>query len=106
LARWTSEDLDYALPGGESRREMIARGRDVFEEIVQGDGQCIAVVSHGRLLMTTLKSLLAMPLTEPPFSLQNGSITRLNYAAGRFELVALDQVEHLCDIGLSGSGDL
>ncbi|MBN2579065.1 MAG: histidine phosphatase family protein [Pirellulales bacterium] len=107
LAHWTSEDLDYALPGGETRRQLIVRGRAAIEEIVGEKFQHVAVVSHGRLLMMTLKSLLAMPLDEPPFSLQNGSITTVQYNnAGRFELVALDEVEHLRGVGLSGSGDL
>jgi 2,3-bisphosphoglycerate-dependent phosphoglycerate mutase len=107
MARWVTEDPDYVLPGGESRRQVIERGRAAFQDIAQTERRCVAVVSHGRLLMLTLKSLLGLPSKEPPFSLQNGSITTLNYtASGRFELVALDQVDHLRGIGLSGSGDL
>jgi broad specificity phosphatase PhoE len=107
LARWVSEELDYTLPGGESRRQLIERGRAALLEIVQHDHQHVAVVSHGRLLMVTLKSLLGMPFTQPPFSLQNGSITTIKYnAVGRFELVSLDQVRHLRGVGLSGGGDL
>ena len=68
--------------------------------------QNVAIVSHGRILMTTIKDLLGMSLTAPPYSLQNGSITTLAYNDGKFKLVALDSIEHLHDIGLSGSGDL
>jgi 2,3-bisphosphoglycerate-dependent phosphoglycerate mutase len=107
MARWVSEDLDYALPQGESRRELIARGREVIQEIARQEHRHVAIVSHGRLLMMTLKSLLEMPLKQPPFSLQNGSITTVEYhSTGRFEVVALDQIEHLRGVGLSGSGDL
>jgi 2,3-bisphosphoglycerate-dependent phosphoglycerate mutase len=107
MARWVSEDLDYALPQGETRRQLIERGRAALQEIVVQKHRQVAVVSHGRLLMMTLKSLLALPLKQPPFSLQNGSITTIKYhAAGRFELAAMDQVEHLRNVGLSGSGDL
>ena len=43
----------------------------------------------------------------PPFSLQNGSITRLAVdSQGRFTLVAFNEVEHLRDVGLSRGGDL
>jgi broad specificity phosphatase PhoE len=107
MARWVSEDLDYALPQGETRRQLIARGRAVVQEIARQDHHNVAVVSHGRLLMMTLKSLLDLPLKQPPFSLQNGSITTVEYhPTGQFKLVALDQVEHLRSVGLSGSGDL
>jgi broad specificity phosphatase PhoE len=106
IARWRSEDMDYAVPGGESRRQILQRGRSAFESILAEGRENVAIISHGRILMTTIKSLLGMPLTKPPFSLQNGSITTLSYNEGNFELISLDSVEHLRDIGLSGSGDL
>jgi probable phosphoglycerate mutase len=98
--------MDYAVPGGESRRQLLARGWAAFEAIIAESRENVVVVSHGRILMTTIKALLGMPLTEPPFSLQNGSITTLSYREGQFELIALDRIDHLRSIGLSGSGDL
>jgi broad specificity phosphatase PhoE len=106
IARWRSEEMDYAVPGGESRRQLLSRGRVAFESIVAEGRENVVVVSHGRILMTTIKALLGMPLGEPPFSLQNGSITTLSYREGQFELIALDCIDHLRNIGLSGSGDL
>jgi 2,3-bisphosphoglycerate-dependent phosphoglycerate mutase len=106
IARWRSEEVDYAVPGGESRRQLLSRGRAAFESIVAEERENVVVVSHGRILMTTIKALLGMPLTEPPFSLQNGSITTLSYREGQFELISLDRVDHLRAVGLSGSGDL
>jgi probable phosphoglycerate mutase len=106
IARWRSEEMDYAVPGGESRRQLLARGWAAFEAIIAESRENVVVVSHGRILMTTIKALLGMPLTEPPFSLQNGSITTLSYREGQFELIALDRIDHLRSIGLSGSGDL
>jgi 2,3-bisphosphoglycerate-dependent phosphoglycerate mutase len=106
LARWRSEDMDYAIPGGESRRQLLDRGREVLQMIAQSGHRNAVVVSHGRILMTVVKALIGLPLEKPPFSMQNGSITTLSYNEGTFELVALDQVEHLREVGLSGSGDL
>jgi 2,3-bisphosphoglycerate-dependent phosphoglycerate mutase len=106
IARWTSEDLDYVVPGGESRRQLVARGRAALRSIAEAGHRHAGVVSHGRVLMITLKDLVGLPLKKPPFALQNGSITTLSYNEGKFELVALDQVEHLRDVGFSGSGDL
>jgi broad specificity phosphatase PhoE len=106
LARWRSEDLDYVIPGGESRRQLLHRGREAFQAIVEGGHQNVGVVAHGRVLIVTLKSLVGMSPEEPPFALQNGSITTLAYNNGKFNLVAIDSVEHLREVGLSGSGDL
>ena len=33
FARWKSGDPDCTIPGGESRRDLLRRGREVFEEI-------------------------------------------------------------------------
>jgi broad specificity phosphatase PhoE len=108
FVRWKSEDFDYVIPGGESRRQLLQRGHEVLHAIVKTGVQGAAIVSHGRILMTVVKDLLGIPLEKPPFSLQNGSITTLTFNEDEktFALVALDDVEHLRDVGLSGSGDL
>jgi hypothetical protein len=51
-------------------------------------------------------NISACRLRNHPYSLQNGSITTLSYYEVKFELISLDCVKHLRDIGLSGSGDL
>jgi probable phosphoglycerate mutase len=106
IACWSSEDPDYVVPGGESRRQLKSRGLAAFQAIIEAGHEQAVVVSHGRLLVTTLKALLSIPAQEPPFSLQNGSITTLAYHAGKVELVAMDDTDHLRSIGLSGNGDL
>jgi len=107
LARWRSEDLDYVIPGGESRRQLIARGRAALEAIAREDHRHVAVIAHGRLLTVSLKNLVGLAPADPPHSLQNGSITvvRCN-TADRFEVVAWDRVDHLGSVGLGGGGDL
>jgi broad specificity phosphatase PhoE len=107
LARWQSEDLDYVIPGGESRRQLIARGRAALESIARQQHRHAAVIAHGRLLIVALKDLLGLGPEPPPRSLQNGSITTLRFGArGQFEVLAWDRVEHLDGVGLGGSGDL
>jgi broad specificity phosphatase PhoE len=107
LRRWHSEDLDYAIPGGESRRSLLKRGRAALLDIARAGHQQAVVVSHGRLLVVTIKSLLGIPPRQPPFALENGSITRIEIQPdGAARLVALDDVAHLGDVGLAGSGDL
>ena len=88
LAQWKSEDLDFVIPGGESRRQVIARGRAALLAIAAATRQAAILVAHGRLLTCTLKDILGIPASQPPFSLQNGSITKLSAdASGRFELL-------------------
>jgi broad specificity phosphatase PhoE len=109
LARWSSGDPDARLPGGESRRELAARGREAFAAIARSGRRRVAVVSHGGLLVTTIKSLLGIPLSEPPLALQNGSITRLaieSDGTGGGELLGLDESAHLAQLRSSGIGDL
>jgi len=107
LARWQSEDLDYVIPGGESRRQLIARGRAALESIARQQHRHAAVIAHGRLLIVALKDLLGLAPEQPPRSLQNGSITTLRgNAQGEFEALAWDRVDHLDGVGLGGSGDL
>jgi broad specificity phosphatase PhoE len=106
IARWISEDPDYVIPGGESRNQLRQRGLAAFASIFASHDQQAVVVAHGRLLVTTIKALLDIPPKAPPHSLQNGSITALSSEDGKVQLVALDQIDHLYDVGVSGKGDL
>ena len=107
LARWTSGDPEFVIPGGESRDDLKRRGIEALFAIAKNDYQSVAVISHGRLLITTLKGLLGIPLEAEPQSLRNGSITRFEWN-GRHQarLVAIDEVEHLAHLGQAGTGDL
>ena len=107
LARWLGGDDDFAIPGGESRRQLMQRGCEAIRSIAAGGQQEVVVVTHGGLLSATLRALLNMPEPLPPYALQNGSITRLaTDGQGAFSLVALNGVDHLQGIGASRGGDL
>lgn len=51
----TYEDLDIALPGGESSREAMNRGVSVIEEVLGRAERNIVVVTHGNLMSLVLK---------------------------------------------------
>ena len=107
LARWLGGDEDFAIPGGESRRQLAERGCEALRSIATAGHCCTVVVTHGGLLSATLRSLLDLPQALPPFSLQNGAISRLTADRdGRFALIALNETEHLKAVGLSHGGDL
>ncbi len=105
-ARWRSGDPDFAIPGGESRRDLMGRGREVFEEIGRGGHEQVAVVTHGGLFAAALKALLEIPAGKHPFLLHNGSISQLELTDGQVKLVSLNRVGHLRDVGFGGRGDL
>ena len=105
-ACWLSGDPDFAIPGGETRRQLMHRGREVFEEICQaGQGQ-VAVIAHGGLLAAAFKALLEIPAHRHPFVLPNGSISRLDFSNGQLKVLSFGQIGHLSNVGSSGSGDL
>ena len=105
-ACWQSGDPDFAIPGGETRRRLMQRGREAFESIRESGHQQVAVITHGGLLAAALKSLLEIPAERHPFVLQNGSITRLAWTQVEPKLFSFGQINHLNGIGVSGSGDL
>ena len=105
-ARWRSGDPDYAMPGGESRRALMQRGRAVLESIAQGDYGRVIVVSHGAILAAAFKSLLEIPAQRHPFMLENASISRLEIDGTVVRLHSLNEVGHLKEVGLAGGGDI
>ncbi len=107
LREWISGRPDFAIPGGESRMQLAQRGRAAFEAIFRSGFEQVVVVAHGGVLVSTIKSLLNIPLQDPPLALENCSITTLSHDGdGRVELLALNQTGHLAEVGHGGSGDL
>jgi broad specificity phosphatase PhoE len=107
FARWTSGEPDFAVPGGESRRELQVRGCAAFRDIVAAGHQHAAIIAHGRLLVVALAALVPIPAGPASPSLENASITTIRYhGEERWTLTAYNQVEHLSSVGLTGAGDL
>lgn len=103
VARWRSGDADYAIPGGESRAGLAARGRAAIEKLAERPARHMIVVAHGGVLTAALGSLLSRthPLlahaAERPFTklpaLANASLTLLDWPGP--ELVAFNETGHL-----------
>jgi broad specificity phosphatase PhoE len=96
---WREQHPDFAIPGGESRRALMARGLAVFEAIRETPFSRVAVVAHGGVLAAALKALLRIPAELNPFSFFNGSISKLVWD-GRVKLLTLNQLAHLRAAGL------
>ncbi|NQW48904.1 MAG: histidine phosphatase family protein [Planctomycetes bacterium] len=103
VARWRSGDVDYVIPGGESRAQLAARGRAVLEGLAGRTSRGMIVVSHGGVLTAALGSMLGRehPLlataAERPFTklpaLANCSVTQLSWPGPK--LLAFNETGHL-----------
>lgn len=103
VARWRSGDVDYAIPGGESRSQLAARGHEALESLAARDAAAMIVVAHGGVLTAALGSLIGRrhPLlaaaAERPFTklpaLDNCSVSVLEWPGPR--LVSFNATAHL-----------
>jgi broad specificity phosphatase PhoE len=96
--RWRAHEPDFAIPGGESRRQLEARALEAFEAIRSRGHRQAAIVAHGGLLTAALRGLLGIPSERNPFNLYNGSISRLTWEA-QAQLVTLNETGHLPQAG-------
>ncbi|HFE47263.1 MAG TPA: histidine phosphatase family protein [Nannocystis exedens] len=98
--RWRSEGLDFSFPGGESQRGLRARVQRALEGGVEGPlfanhSRSLAVLHKG-IIKIILGALLGLDYAESsalPVAL--GSVHRLRYREGRWQLEAANLVEHL-----------
>jgi len=102
--RWRTQDPDYRIPQGESRREVMQRAGAALVDIREAGYRKSIVVAHGGSLSAAFKALLEIPAERNPFSLLNGSISTLTWDKD-VKLLALNDVAHLRDL-VSGGGDL
>lgn len=103
VARWRSGDAEYAIPGGESRAELAARGRAVLELLAARPVRGMIVVAHGGILTAALGSLvgnrhpLLAAAAERPFTrlpaLANCSVTLVRWPGP--DLVSFNDTTHL-----------
>jgi probable phosphoglycerate mutase len=103
-ARWKSQDPDYRIPGGESRRDLMTRTGEAFRAIRQAGYSNVIVVAHGGSLSAAFKALLEIPAGRNPFELNNGSISTIAWEKD-FKLLTLNDTSHLHGLKSSG-GDL
>jgi probable phosphoglycerate mutase len=106
--RWRSQDPDFRIPGGESRRDLMLRAQAAFDDILASGHRQVVVVAHGGVLAAALKSLIGVPAERNPFMLYNGSISMLE-ATGQIKLMTLNQIDHLRAAGCAlatRTGDL
>jgi 2,3-bisphosphoglycerate-dependent phosphoglycerate mutase len=57
VVRESFVDLDHCAPGGESGREVLARGRAVLEDVLSAGHRLPLLVSHGQWIALLLHSI-------------------------------------------------
>ncbi len=96
---WRGEQPDVAIPGGESRRDLMVRGLAALSAIRETSYRRVAIIAHGGILGAALKAVLQIPAELNPFSLFNASISRLAWDKSP-KLLTLNELDHLCAAGL------
>ena len=103
VAQWRSGDIDFQIPGGESRRQLAERGRHVLQSLSSRSVNSMIVVAHGGVLTAALgllvgrdHSLLA-EVAERPFTrlpaLGNCSVSQLKWPGPA--LLSFNETDHL-----------
>ena len=103
VASWRSGDVDYSIPGGESRAALAQRGSETLRRLAARDVAAMIVVAHGGVLTAALGELLGprhpllaaaalRPFTHLP-ALANASVTVLEWPGP--ELIAFNTTDHL-----------
>lgn len=106
-ARFMTRDPDYAVPGGESPVEFMARVRAALEDIAaRHAGATIAVVTHGLVLDCAYRIASGLPLREPrPVPLVNASLNWFACDHGRWSAGRWGDADHLGADGVTIFGD-
>ena len=91
---------DFAIPQGESWRQLSLRGQAVLQELAQRHpGERLVVVSHGSFLRALLSHILGIPLDKRPgFRLANGSLSEIVFENGEWSVTTLGEVYYLRDL--------
>jgi probable phosphoglycerate mutase len=90
-------DPDYAIPGGESRRQFHDRVTAAFEALVRDHaGKRIVVVTHGGVLATFYRHVHDIGLVTPHrIPIANASYNALRHDGAAFAVEAWADTAHL-----------
>lgn len=92
-AKWTdNQNLDFSLPGGETKRQVLQRALDTLKEFTNRHSHIkkVAVVTHGGVVKRLIHYVLSAPDTK--VGLHNCVVHHLHYHRG------LDQWTYLAEI--------
>jgi probable phosphoglycerate mutase len=96
-ARFHARDVDHAVPGGESIRQVHQRVSALFEELARGHpGQLLVVATHGGVLDALYRFVTGTPLVRlRDFPIYNASLNWIRCVDGRWTLDRWGDISHL-----------
>lgn len=94
---WKSGEVDAQIPNGESPKQVFERaGSKIMEVLSASSEEYIVFVVHGRLIRIILSEFVGKGLKNMHLiKHQNGSINHLIWNGESFEVVMLNQIDHL-----------
>lgn len=96
LNLWYSNDLEYIIPDGESRRQLGSRALAAWEDALRlADGSEIAIVTHGGTIWNLLRELFGTGWENGRNRVANTSITTLENSTGTWQLASFAETPHL-----------
>ena len=106
VAQWKSGDVDFQIPGGESRRQLAERGQQALMTLAKRSTSRMIVVAHGGVLTAALGLLVGRnhplladailrPFTRLP-ALANCSVSELSWPGPH--LVQFNETSHLSGV--------
>lgn len=103
VERWRSGDFDAALPGGESRRSLMKRTREVLEEIAAGPHAQVALFSHGGALNALHTHMVEHGNPHPrehiprAFRFHNAAVSVAAWAEDQWRFLVVNSTFHLAE---------
>ncbi len=93
ITTWRTNDVDFSIPNGESRRALGERALAAFQEVIAlSRGPEVAIVSHGGTIQRLLVTLLE---DHADFFVPNTSITTLEREGMHWRLTGAAETPHL-----------
>ena len=97
FSRVREVDPDFAIPGGESRRqfhERVVRGLEALAH--EHRGEALVVVTHGGVLATLYRHVHGIELSVPhSIPILNASYNALTHDGEAFRMLAWADIDHL-----------
>jgi 2,3-bisphosphoglycerate-dependent phosphoglycerate mutase len=96
-ARFHAREVEHAVPGGESIRDVNRRVSALFTDLAaQHPGQLIVAVTHGGVLDALYRFVTGLPLDRlRDFPIYNASLNWVRFGAGQWALERWGDISHL-----------
>mmetsp|Transcript_14198 Transcript_14198/g.48685 ORF Transcript_14198/g.48685 Transcript_14198/m.48685 type:complete len:272 (-) Transcript_14198:92-907(-) len=103
MSTFAKMDLDYKVPGGDSRREVLDRTMQCLQDVAQNHpGKVSLVVTHGAVISLLMRWMLGIPFSpqsqaHADFKIRNSCLCELRYVGTKWEVLSFGDVAH-CEL--------